>query len=159
MGVDRTVRMVGVLLAVVLVSQGCGDDDGDDPAAALFGSWATDLGPLGHEGFSHITFSSDGTFESDLEFVVAGSDCVLDRTTTGTFEADETTVTLLHESGTQAVRQCTGDNEAANHDERATTAEEISESNAVGELMWTVDSGVLTLTDGAGLVRTYTPLS
>lgn len=144
-------------LSLVLVASGCGSDDGD-AAADLYGAWATDLGDLGHDGYSHVTLDSDGSFEADMEFVVAGSDCVLDRTMTGTLEADESVVTLTHESGTQAVRECSGDNEAANHDERDMTDEEIAESNAVGELTWTVDGDVLTMTDGADVVRTYTPV-
>ena len=145
------------LIVVTMVVAGCGDGDGDEPAAALYGTWATNVQPLGHEGFSHITFTSDGSFTSDIEIVVAGSDCLLDRTSTGTFEADGTTVTLTHESGTKAVRQCTGENEGANHVERAMTTGEIGEGN-IGELMWSIDDGVLTMTNGADIIRTYTPV-
>ena len=145
------------LIVLTMVVAGCGDGDGDEPAAALYGTWATDVQPLGHEGFSHITFTSDGSFTSDIEIVVAGSDCLLDRTSTGTFEADGTTVTLTHESGTKAVRQCTGENEGANHVERAMTTGEIGEGN-IGEMMWSIDDGVLTMTNGADIIRTYTPV-
>ena len=149
--------LLSTLIVVVLVVAGCGDSGGDDPAAALYGTWATKLEPLGHKGFSHVTFTSDGSFKSDIEFVVAGSDCLLDRKSTGTFEADGTTVTLRTESGTNAVTQCTGENGGANHDERALTTKEIAESN-IGELMWSIDGGVLTMTNGADIIRKYTPV-
>lgn len=148
---------LSTLLVVVSVVAGCGDSGGDNPAAALYGTWATNLKPLGHKGFSNITLTPDGSFTSDIEIVVAGSDCLLDRTSTGTFEADGTTVTLKHESGTQAVRRCTGENGDANQDQRAMTTKEIAESN-IGELMWNIDSGVLTMTNGDDITRTYTPV-
>ena len=157
MTASRTRRLSGMVLVLALIFTACTDDD-NDTAVALYDTWATDLTPLGHDGFSHITFNADGSFTSDLEFVVAGSDCFLDRTTTGTFEADEASITMTHESGTQAVTLCTDENEAAIHDERSLTADEIAESNAVGELMWNVEGGVLTMTDGADLTRTYTPV-
>lgn len=128
-----------------------------ETVAALHGTWVTDLGPLGHEGYSHSTFNPDGTYELDMEFIVAGSDCFLDVTTTGTYAVNATTIAITHSAGTQAVMECSED--ANNHAERAMTEEEIDGYNVTEELMWSIDGDVLTLTDGADLTRTYTRLS
>jgi hypothetical protein len=128
----------------------------DDPAAAFYGRWATDLGPLGHEGYSLSTFNSDGTYELDMEFFVEGGDCFLDVTTTGTFVANASTLAITHETGTRAVSLCS---EAAhNHEERSMAQGELDSHNAIGQLMWSVEGDVLTLTDGADIIRTYTRL-
>lgn len=123
-------------------------------AAVLYDKWVTDLSPLGHEGYSHSTFNANGSYELDMEFVVAGSDCHLDVMVVGTYLVSSTTLTVTHASGTQAVSQCSVDTH--NHEERPLTEDELASFNATGELSWSITSGVLTLTDGGDLVRTYT---
>ncbi|MDH5547437.1 MAG: hypothetical protein OEZ43_17780 [Gammaproteobacteria bacterium] len=125
-----------------------------DPAEELYDKWVTDLTPLGHDGYSHSTFNSDGTYELDMEFIVAGSDCFLDVITSGTFVASPTTITITHESGTRAVSQCS--DTTNNHAERALTDVELDSYNATGKMRWSVENGVLTLSDGVNLNRTYT---
>ena len=140
------------LAAALTIIVGCSDND-SAPSATLYGTWATDLAPLNHEGYSHSTFNSDGTYKLDMEFFVEGSDCFLDVATTGTFVANTTTLTVTHESGTQVVSQCS--EEAYNQEEVALTQEKIDNYNSIGELKWSVEGDVLTLTDDADILRKY----
>ena len=148
--------LILLTMALILVSGCVSNGNKADPASALYGTWVTDLGPLGHKGHSHSTFNSDGTYELDMEFFVAGSDSFLDVTTTGTFKANATTLSITHESGTRAV---SFSSEAAyNHAERRMTQEEIDSYNTIDRFIWSIDGDVLTLTDGADIMRTYTRL-
>ena len=145
-----------ILTAVLILIFGCSDSDSTDPSATLYGTWVTDLDPLNHEGHSHSTFNSDGTYELDMEFFVEGGDCFLDVTTTGTFVANATTLTITHEDGTRSVSLCS--EETYNHDERPMAQEELDSHNEIGQMMWSVEGDVLTLSDGADIIRTYTRL-
>lgn len=144
-------RKLLIAAAVLLASGASAQTPG------LYGTWVTDLGPLGHEGHSHSTFNFDGSYALDMEFIVAGSDCFLDVTTIGTFVADATTLTITHVSGTQAVSRCS--DTTLNHDERQMLDEELESYNATGPLKWSLDGDVLTLTDEGELTRTYTRLN
>ena len=123
-------------------------------SSRLHGTWSTDLGPLGHEGHSHVTFNSAGSYEQDTEIVMAGTSCLLDVSTTGTFAENGNSITITHESGTQAVSRCS--DATHNHRARAMTADEIGSYNANDELTRSIVGNVLTLTDGNALTRSYT---
>jgi hypothetical protein len=141
-------------LATIILNVSC--TDVRDPLDELYGTWATDLEPLGHVGFSLLILNEDMTQATDQEFVVAGSDCTLDQEHVGIFVADETTITLTHESGVIEVRDCTGENEVAIHEEREMTSEELATANAIGTLNWAISGNTLTFDDGADIIRTYT---
>ena len=155
----RIVIPTAMVLATIILSVSCSDKGGDgdrDALGELYGTWTTDLEPLGHVGYSHVILNEDMTVATDQEFVVVGSDCTLDQEHAGTYVADETTITLIYESGVIEVRDCTGDNEAANHEKREMTSDELATDNAIGTLNWAVSGNTLTLDNGADITRTYT---
>jgi hypothetical protein len=145
--------------ATLLATGGCDDSVTlEDFPAELVGTWATDLQPLGHQGYSHLILSEDGSAATDQAFVVAGSDCTLDQEHAGSYVVNSTTLALFWKSGVKEVRGCTGANASANHAKRAMTSAELAPANTVGHYTWTLSNGVLTLDNGSGVVRTYTRL-
>jgi hypothetical protein len=145
--------------ATLLAAGGCDSVTAwEDFPADLVGTWATDLQPLGHQGYSHLILSKDGTAASDQAFVVAGSDCTLDQEHAGGYVVNSTTLALFWKSGVIEVRGCTAANESANHAKRAMNSAELAAANTVGHFTWTLSNGVLTLDNGSGVVRSYTRL-
>jgi hypothetical protein len=145
--------------ATLLATGGCDDSVTlEDFPAELVGAWATNLQPLGHQGYSHLILSDDGSAATDQAFIVAGSDCTLDQEHAGTYVVNSTTLALFWKSGGKEVRGCTGANASANHAKRVMNSAELAAVNTVGHYTWTLSNGVLTLDNGSGVVRTYTRL-
>jgi hypothetical protein len=147
------VILAAMVLATIILSVSCSDDDA---LGELYGTWATDLEPLGHVGYSHLILNEDLIIATDHEFIFAGSDCTLDQEHAGTYVADETTMTFTYDSGVIEVRDCTGDAEAANHGKREMTSDELATANAIGTFNWAVSGNTLTLDNGADITRIYT---
>jgi hypothetical protein len=162
---DLTMRLapnsLRLLAAATLLATGGCDDSGtalEEFPAELVGTWATNLQPLGHQGYSHLILSENGSAATDQAFVVAGSSCTLDQEHAGGYVVNSTTLALFWKSGVIEVRGCTGATASANHAKRAMSSAELAAANNVGHFTWTVSNGVLTLDNGSGVVRTYTRL-